>query len=285
MGCVAHKLLRKDRRLAEANLAMVCPDLDEDTRRQLIADAYRNYGDTLALSFLAGRGSDALWTREHVSVEGVEHLHEAKERGRGVMLVSGHLGYWELSALRAGLELDGLHVVYRPLDNPHIDRDVAALRDRFGIRLVPKSGAASQLLRALKRGESIGLLPDQRVPAHQGIIVPFLGHPAVTTSLPAALARRTGCAVVPIFCLPDGEGGATLKVDPPVDTELCEASLAAASAAGAPVEHPVEHCEGSAKEDPVLAALTTRIMAPLEREILARPDLWLWAHRRWLLPS
>ena len=123
-------------------------------------------------------------------------------RGKGIFVLSAHLGFWEMVAPAIGLYRGTLHIVVRPADNPLLDRELRALRERFGNAVIPKRGAARRMIEVLREAGRIGILIDQRVQAREGIEVPFFGHPALTSPVLARLSLRTGAAVVPVTCLP-----------------------------------------------------------------------------------
>jgi KDO2-lipid IV(A) lauroyltransferase len=131
-------------------------------------------------------------------------------------------------------------------------------RQRFGIREVHKQGAARQIFRVVREGGRVGMVIDQRVRPGQGIVLPFLGHPALVTPLPASVSLRTGAPVVPIFGWPERRGHYRVELGEPI--------------------HP-----GEGRGDEAVAALTARYLAVLEDAIRRRPEQWLWMHRRWRL--
>jgi KDO2-lipid IV(A) lauroyltransferase len=141
-------------------------------------------------------------------IKGQRHLDEARTAGRGVLLVAGHHGNWEINALYAGLDgpFSGL---YKAPRDQNIDQALSASRKRFGASLIAAgSPAMRDILKALRAGSTVGLLMDQQPRLGQGVFAPFFGHPALTMTLVQRLARKTGCAVVFSDCqrLPRGQG-------------------------------------------------------------------------------
>ncbi|MCP4249361.1 MAG: lysophospholipid acyltransferase family protein, partial [bacterium] len=129
------------------------------------------------------------------------------------------------------------------------------MRERFGNSTIYKRGAARGLSRAIRQGESIAILIDQRVHPNEGIEVPFFGHSAVTTTLLARLSLRHQLPVVPMFAFPRPWGRFLVAVRPPI--------------------HP------AGTGDEAVAELTARYLAAVETEIRRQPELWLWQHERW----
>ena len=141
-------------------------------------------------------------------VEGWSHVEAALACGRGVLLVSGHLGNWEILNLELSRRTDMVTLYLAPED-PGLDRFITAARSRFGGRMVASGGASMrELLRQLRRGRAVGIAADIQPKSGDGVFVPLFGVPALTMTLVNRLARKTGCTV--IFCrgirLPRGQG-------------------------------------------------------------------------------
>ena len=239
------------------NLALAFPQLSAGERRRLGSRCYRHFGAMLSDTIVTSRIDPVEFCRR-LTLRGWDHLDAADAEGRGVLVFGGHTGNWEVAARALGLYRAPYHIVVRPFNNPLVYRYMEQDRARYGIREVPKRGAARQLFRVLREGGRAGLAMDQRVRRDQGgIEVPFFGHPALATPLPASMSLRTGAPAVPIFGWPQPGGGYLVEVHPPI--------------------HPPAGAEG----DEAVAELTARYLAVLEREIRGRPEQWLWPHRRW----
>lgn len=249
---------RRRRRILLENLAAAFP---AKTREQIQAIARRcveNFGATF-MEFL--EASD--FTREEilsrVAVAGEEHLAAARARGKGVFLLSAHFGSWELGAIRAGMLGEPIASVVRPLDNPLLEQELARRRSRFGNRLIRKRDAAREILRAIRKNETVAILVDQNVIAEEAVFVPFFGRLAATTPSVALLQLKTGAAVVPVFTWPLGRGRYRLEFERPILAEEFEAPD---------------------REERVRLA-TGRYMAVTERVVRTDPAAWLWMHNRW----
>jgi KDO2-lipid IV(A) lauroyltransferase len=187
-----------------------------------------------------------------IRYEGFEHFTAARERGRGVLFATGHLGNWELSAFAHALLAEPMSIVVRPLDNARLDGIVTRLRGLSGNHILGRREFMRPVVRALRANEAVGILVDQNVLADEGVFVEFFGRPACVDAGFAQLAARTGAAVIPGFALwGDTEDRYVLKFYPPVEMS------------------------GNALED------TARVQAALERAIREHPGQWLWIHRRW----
>ncbi len=256
LGSLGHSLDRRHRKVARDNLELVMPELSDQQRRQIVAKCYRNFGAAFCEAVSAARfGPDEV--ARLFDIEGWEHYEAAKEMGRGVLLLCGHYGSWQMGVYPLGLRLGGLHMVVRPPDNPHIDRDLEATRGLCNNSVVPRGGGGHRVLNIIRRKGNVGMVIDQRVPPDTGIVVPFMGHPARTTPVPAFIATRTGAPAVPTVCRPISGGRYRLSLGPAILPE--------------------------GKGPEAVAALTCRYLQCIEHDIRQQPELWLWLHRRWRL--
>lgn len=256
LGSLGHTLLRSRRRLTLANLALALPELSPEERRRVARETFRHFGaalcEVVSASRLGPKGVGPLF-----DVEGDEHLEAARVPGRGLFMMTAHLGPWEVAAYPMGARFGTVHLVARPPDNPFVAADLERMRARFGNRLITKAGAGHRMLNAVRKGETVGLLIDQRVRADVGVLVPFFGHEVWTSPVLAYLSLLTRIPVVPTFCEPRGADRYRLRFLPAI-------------APDAP---------GPGRE--AETALTARYLGIVEAEIRRRPELWLWMHRRW----
>jgi KDO2-lipid IV(A) lauroyltransferase len=293
VGRLGHRLDRRHREIARRNLARAFPELAPAEHRRLVAACFRHFGGALC-DLISSTRFDAVETCRRFSYEGWEHLDAAERLGRGVFLLGAHHGYWEISGRPIGLYKGVIHTVARPADNPRLERELARLRAWNGYSVIHKRGAARRMLQALRAGERVGILPDQRVRAREGIEVPFFGRPAMTTPVLARLSLRSGAPVVPVFAYPRPRGRYHLVVLPPILPG--EASGKSATPTGSPAAdgesvgpagRPAAGSgEGAATrnagDDPAtVARLTGRYLEVIEREIRRHPEMWLWMHQRW----
>jgi KDO2-lipid IV(A) lauroyltransferase len=257
LGDLALAVDGRHRRIALANLKLALPDSSHAERRRLVRACFRHFGAALTDAVSSTRFS-AVELCRRFSLVGWEHLEEAERRGKGIFILSAHLGLWELVPPVIGLFRGRMEIVVRPADNPYLDRELRALRERFGNQVVPKRGAARRMLAVLRDGGRVGILIDQRVQQREGILVPFFGRPALTSPILARVALRTGAAVVPITAYPEPRGRYRLEVR-------------------APILPPATGDD----EEKTVAALTRRYLETAEDDIRTHPEMWLWMHRRW----
>jgi KDO2-lipid IV(A) lauroyltransferase len=257
VGALAHALDRRHREVALRNLALALPEVGPEERARLVKACFRHFGaalcDTISSTRFGATDFCHLFT-----LEGWENLEEAERRGKGIFILSAHLGFWEAVPPMIGLTRGRMDTVFRPADNPWLDRELRALRERSGNAVIPKRGAARRMIEVLRAGGRVGILIDQRVQAKEGITVPFFGHPALTSPVLARLSLRTGAAVVPIAAYPLPKGRYRLVVRPAILPP-----------------------EGAGDGDETVAALTRRYLEAAEEDIRAHPEQWLWMHRRW----
>ena len=137
-----------------------------------------------------------------VEFEGEDRVRAAHAEGRGVLLFTGHFGFWEINALVHALEIEPMAVLARPLDNPLLHHLLESVRRRTGNSVIYRRGAIRRVLRALADNQAVAILIDQHIQSADAVYVDFFNRPAATTSALAALALRTGAPVVPVFALP-----------------------------------------------------------------------------------
>jgi KDO2-lipid IV(A) lauroyltransferase len=239
------------RRVAFRNLQMALPDLKPPERSEIVDGVFDSIARllvTFARFPKISRHNIKRWIR----YEGYEHFEQAQRRGKGVLFATAHLGNWEFSAFAHALLSAPMHVVVRPLDNPHLDALVARRRTLSGNRLIEKKDFARGILQALKANDAVGILIDQNASMDNGVFVDFFGIPACASTGLARLAAHSGASVIPGFALwSRSERRFVLRFYPPVEIT------------------------GDIQRD------TARLQAVLETVIRQYPDQWLWIHRRW----
>lgn len=253
-GRLAYRLLGRRRRLTLENLAGSFPDLKPAEREAMGRACFAFYGRFFLESFSLERfPPDEV--RRRFDVEGAHHLEEAKERGRGVLVIGGHFGANELALYPLTELFDAVWILVRPQNNPYVAADIDRVRIAMGVATVPRRRSAHRMLNILRRGEVAALTMDQRVRPSEGLLVPFLGRFAWTTRLPAQLSVTSGAAVVPVSCVPSGGGRYRVVASPPI----------------------LPQGKGEAE----VFRLTCRYVEALEAQIAEKPELWFWLHTRW----
>jgi KDO2-lipid IV(A) lauroyltransferase len=257
IGVVAYTVVPRLRRTGERNLTLAFPAATPDWRARTLRLLYRNLGWQLA-EFCQMRRYTPQNTRSFLGYEGFEHFQQASARGHGVMIVTGHLGAWELSSYYHSLTGHPMSMVIRRLDNPRIDSYVNSIRCLHGNTVLHKDDFARGLLGAMRAGRSVGILMDTNMTPPQGVFVPFFGVPACTASGLVRVAQKTGAAVLPGCLLWHQEQQRyILHFYPEVEMQS------------------TEDLDEDALEN------TARCTAAIEAIIREYPDQWLWVHRRW----
>lgn len=255
LGALSRRILRSRDRLAMRNLRDTFPSKSERELREILDKSWRYFGWEM-LEFVRAQGYSLDDLAERCPFVNVEILEQARARGKGTLLLSGHFGGWEIGGLAIMSIVNDVRTVARPLDNELLERELALSRGRTGVEVVDRRRAARALLRGLAENAVVVLLTDQAVQPREGVLVPFMGRNAWTTDAPAKLALRSGATIVFAFCIPDRTRHRLEFEGPIVVDELNES-----------------------ERNPV--ALTERINDVISRRIAARPELWLWMHDRW----
>jgi KDO2-lipid IV(A) lauroyltransferase len=258
IGIAALALTGKLSSAGDRNLQLAFPGLSQSDRRTILRGTFRSLGWQLAEFCQMSKYTADFVRNEVMRYEGLDSFLRAESRGKGVLVLTGHLGAWELSSFVHSLLGHPMGMVIRRLDNPLVDRMVNAIRCRHGNRVLHKDDFARGLISAMHKGETVGILMDTNMTPPQGVFVPFFGVPACTASGLARVARKTGAAVVPGFLLwSETEDRYILHFG----EELA-------------LQHTADS-ESDALANTALFAATT------EAYIRRSPEQWLWLHRRW----
>ena len=257
IGWLAYIATPRLRRVGLCNLALAFPDTPATERDKILRGMYRQLGWQLA-EFCHLPRTTLEHANRFIRYEGLEHYLTAQQRGRGVLVLTGHLGAWEVSSFYHSLAGHPMSMIIRRLDNPWINRLVNEIRTQHGNRVLPKDDFARGLIASMRAGETVGVLMDTNMTPPQGVFVDFFGTVACTASGVARVAVRTGAAVLPGFLVWEpAEKRYVLHFLP--ELELIDT--------------------GDAEGDAI--ANTQMFTTALENVIRRYPEQWLWVHRRW----
>jgi len=257
IGWIAFVALGRLRGVGVTNLRLAYPEWSEQQRERTLREVYRNLGYLLS-EFCLMDGYRAEEAGEFIRYEGLDHFLAAQATGKGVLVLTGHLGAWELSSFYHSLVGYPMGLVIRRLDNPLVDEFVNRLRCLHGNRVIHKDDFARGLISAMRAGETVGILMDTNMTPPQGLFVPFFGSEACTASGLAKVALKTGAAVLPGFLVRDGESSRyVLRFGEQMELTRT----------------------GDFTAD--VAENTARFTATIEQYIRQTPEQWLWMHRRW----
>ena len=255
LGRAAFYLDRRHRAVALRNLARIYPQRERRWRRLMARESFAELGRTVfELPHVFLRSREFLLSR--VEIVGEQGLRTAIDQGRGVHITACHHSNWELGALMFSMLGYDVEFIYRPLRQQAAEKYLKTCRERFGATLHSRWEPMRWLARAFRRNACVPIMIDQ----HQsnGMPVPFLGHLAATTTLPAAFALRHN---VPVF-------GAVLE-RMGKDFRFCWRIW--------PIDLPAP---GRDKSENAYRLMQS-INRSFEDIIHQRPELWLWVHRRW----
>jgi Kdo2-lipid IVA lauroyltransferase/acyltransferase len=233
------------------NLALAFPDSSEAEIDRLVRETWGNSGAVLAE--YPHLGEIRTGRTETVVKFDVDSVRDCKRRA---IFVAAHLANWEIAAAAAAQFGVPLTVVYTPQENPWVDRMLHRHRSALGCKLVARDDAMRVMVRELTAGRSIGLLVDQRVDS--GVPVPFFGIDKLTTLVPARLALRFECDLIPVRVerLP----GARFRVT---------------------AHEPVRCADATLSDHDRALEMTRRINAVFEEWIREFPEQWFCSNRRW----
>ncbi len=251
LGRLAARLVQRRRRIAAINLELCFPTMDPAERELLL----RRHGESLGMGLMEialAWWAPAARIDRLLQVEGLEYLEQAFQGGRGVILLTAHFTSVELSG-RLLARLAPITPLYRPNENPLIERIMVRIRERgLGQRIIPREDARL-MIRTLKANKGVWFAPDQNFGHKGSVFSPFFGVPAATNTATTRFARMTGAPVLPFVALRRDDGsGYDLRIEPPLT--------------GCPTDD--------------LQADTDRVNGLIESWVRLAPAQYFWAHRR-----
>ena len=247
----------KKHHIAKTNMKLAFPKASEEQLEIWLKQSWNHIGRTFAEFPLLGRVK-VFDKNSRVEVIGLERLEALKTQNQAAVLVSGHFANWEIMAAVFSQANLPVHVTYRPTNNPYFDNRIRRERAAYGIKLmVPKSGAkgAKELIHALKTGQSVALLNDQKF--NEGIEIPFFGKGAMTAPGPTRLALKTGAPLIPMSIVRTQGAHFRVTIHEPI---------------------PLQN-SGNRQKD--IRGGVEKISRFVEDYIRENPTDWFWVHRRW----
>jgi Kdo2-lipid IVA lauroyltransferase/acyltransferase len=246
LGCLSPFIFRREARRAEEHLRATLPHLDaaKTTRRMFV-----HFSESLwELSRLRRSVPD-------LDAQARKVLAEALAEGKGAVVISGHVGNWEILGQAIAAAGFSIATIATPFYDPRVTKWLDEWRTQRGLKILWRAGNSGKaILRVLRGNNLMAFLIDQDTNT-AGDYVPFFGRPAFTPTTPAALALRTGAPV--IFCWHHRRGKRHQIT----------------------IERLLYNRSGNHQRD--VLALTAQLTARLETVIRAAPEQWVWMHRRW----
>jgi len=201
-GRLTMKVLPSRYRLAKENLTLALPELSEEEIEETVRKNFEHIGisgvEMLRLDMFKS-GSDDL--QRYFEIEDLSPITDALALNKGVILLTGHLGFWEIGLFvlpELGIPFD---VVAKPLKNPLTDAYFEKIRKTFGAEVLNSRRGARKILKSLQAGRAIGILLDQHISPPGAVVTEFFGRKAYTTSAITNLAMKYQIPIVPLFCL------------------------------------------------------------------------------------
>lgn len=258
LAAIFYRVDRRHREVGLENLRAAFGDrYTEAERDEIVRGVYLHFCTMVMEMLHIPRKLHSTTWRDRITLVGHEKVLDRLMAGGPLILLTGHFGNWEMAGYLFGVFGFAPHSIYRPLDNPYLDRFLRSFRERTGQKLIPKSGGYDQMLEVLHGGGVLSFLADQDA-GQNGLYVNFFGRPASTHKAIALLAIEHQAAVVV---------GYARRVGPGFRYEVgCPAIIEPGELAGATDD---------------VRELTQRFTSRLEEIIRQDPDQYLWLHRRW----
>ncbi len=255
VGFVFGDVLRHHRDDAMEALERSMPALSPRACKRIVRDMYRLQGiNFMEFIWYASHGIDTV--AQAVEVVGMEHVDKAMERGKGVLVLTAHVGNFELMPMASVAFGHTLSVIVKRIKNDAVNQVIENLRTHEGLTFLSTKHAYRDCLKALRRNEIVGMIIDQNMTRNEGVFVDFFGKPACTSPGLAFMAAQSQAPVVPAFIYRKPDGSYRLKV------------------------HPMLEPPADRKPETIHAAtqLYTKVIEDAVREA---PEQWIWMHRRW----
>ena len=243
-------------RVVETQIRFAFPDLDARAVTALARESYENLGRTSLEAALMEQRTPADLLALFDRVDGWEHIDDALRGGQGALLVTGHLGNWELGGSYIAARGVRVDAIARHMSNRLFERYLTRVRERFGVRVVFDERAVRQTPRSVRENRIVGFLADQGVAGLASTYVPFFARMAKTPRGPAVFALKMKVPVIFVVAVREPSGRYRLVVESigVVDT-------------------------GDREADTV--ALVAHYTARLEHWVRQYPGQYFWQHRRW----
>jgi len=257
LGALAFLVPMSRKRVALDNLTQSFGrDLTEQQAKRLLRKVYIHFGQMFlelphALNLRPGN------LHPYVVFESEEHFVEALKKEKGVLVLTGHLGNWEMKSIAVAARFGNCAVVARPMDFEPLEKLMIDLRSMYGTQIIPKQRSMRKLLTSLRANKMIGILLDQNVDWYEGVFVAFFGRPACTNKGLALVALKTGAPVVPIFSAKARDGRYRISIGKEVDLIRTGDKI---------------------RDVEANTALFTSI---IERQVRQHPEQYFWFHKRW----
>jgi Kdo2-lipid IVA lauroyltransferase/acyltransferase len=261
-GSLAARMFVRDRRRAVENLGVAFPEAPEPFRRALAASMFKTLGRNAYEFLRLENASRESLLRRVERIEGMEHFLAAHREGRGVIVITGHIGCWEVMPAHFVALGYRVSVIARRMRVERLNTRLVAVRKSVGVDTIDRDDNPRRMLEPLRRGEILGVLIDQHTRV-AGMWVPFFGRPAYTPTAVAKMALASGAAIVPMGIFLARNGRHVIRVLPAIP-------------AGRPAR---------AERERMVREITEACSLAVENLIRTDPKQWVWFHHRWREPD
>lgn len=255
VGFIFGSVMRHHRDDAFQALERSIPELSPKECKYVINTMYRYQGiNFMEMIWYSFKGLETI--AKAVEVDGMEHYEAALKRGKGVVVLTAHVGNFELMPMATAANGYKLSVIVKRIKNDAVNEVITKLRTHEGLTFLSTKNAYRDCLKALRRNEVVGMVIDQNMTRDEGVFVDFFGKPACTSPGLAYMAAQSKAPIVPVFIYRKPEGGFLLKVQ--------------------------QHLEPPPDRLPETIHEATQLYTTIiEDAVREAPEQWIWMHRRW----
>ncbi len=256
LGELSRLVQKKRVIIATENLRRAYPEKTEEEIDKDVRAVFRHLGvsgiEMLRIDLFKGRAD----LDRYFSVTGLEHLRRAHAMNRGVFLLTGHIGFWEVGTFSMPALGFPTDFVAKRMKNPYVDRYFEKLREAGGGHCLESKKGARRILRSLSENHLVAVLLDQHIIRREAVPVEFFGRRAWTTPIIAQIAMKQGTPIIPIYAYRTENFHYRIDIEPPILLEN--------------------------DPDPEAVVHNTALLtANIEQAVRRNPTQWFWVHRRW----
>ena len=248
--------LFRSKKIINQNINFAFPSIDNEQREKIIKGMWSNFGRTFAEYIFLNEFNKNL-SAKLISIEGKNILDEIKKKNEPVVFVSGHFANFELMAMQLTNYGINLSAIYRPLNNVFLNPLMEYLRIKYICPSQIKKGRSGmrEVLTKIKSGSSIALMIDQRVTEGESIL--FFDQPAYTTTIPAQIALKFNCKIVPVSLRRIENVKFNMVIEKPIAAPKSE------------------------NQNKDILDISIKLNTIIEKMIKDNPSQWIWSHNRW----
>ncbi|HEX8235924.1 MAG TPA: lysophospholipid acyltransferase family protein [Abditibacteriaceae bacterium] len=265
LGLLFYHAIKGRREVATNNVRLAFPHMSQAAAQRMARRSAQNFA-MMFCEFMHLRTASPTEVRAYADIDGLEHIEQGLQQGRGVLLLTAHLGNWEVMGARAAQEFP-LTVIARPTSNAGVENHIAQVRAAACIGVISKFDTGRAALNVLRKNGTLGILPDQHA-GPEGVLLPMFGHPTRFVTAIPRLAMLSGAPIVPAFGVRRtpwlSDGRIVARVSPGIMLEKGKALKASTRS----------------REEAIVEG-TRCVINEIEKIVRQHPDQWLWMHRRW----